>query len=204
MQLKKLVFFDYKKCTTNPISPNVNYDIDRNEMFFQIEVYINKNDILSEASFISQYNLPSYIINQLPEYLIYNMELFGLGEIKNSDITEYVLFFKPWITEFDLDNDYIPFLENYIYVVPYRVLKSLLAYGISFGNFNYNDLKNLLVIRSFNENFFNDLENNWEDMAEGIIPYMGTGICRKIYEETKEVMINSEYNIPENARYLFN
>jgi hypothetical protein len=205
MRLKKLVFFDYKKCTSNPISPNINIDINRNEIFFQIEVYMNKNDILFETpnSIFSQYKLPPTIFNQLPDYLIYNMELFGLGEIKNSDITEYVLFFKPWIAEFNLENGYLPFVENYIYIVPYRILKSLLAHGISFGNFNLDDLKSVRVIRNFNENFFNDLEENWEDMAECNIPYMGSGICRKIYEENKEITINPEYNIAENRKYLF-
>ena len=205
MPLKKLQFFDYKSCTDNDISPGISRDRDRNDVYFQIDLYLPKNEMVFDKRGITilPQSLPKSIYADLPELINYNMELFGLGNVKQDDFTEYVLFFKPWyIGEEDFD-DYLDYLENFIYIIPYRVLKSLLAHGISVNNFQLSDLRSVRVLQDLNSDFFSDLNNIWRNLSQQPIPSMGAGIARRIYEETKGITLNREYDIVQNKRNLF-
>ena len=187
MLLKKVQFFDYQSCTANPLSPGISLDRGRNDIFFQLEIYLPKVSIRFQKYTPGNLLVPLYLSNKvyddLPELLNYNMELFGLGNTKQDNFTEYLLFFKPWYLGED-DETHLDYLENFIYAVPYRILKSLLAHGIRLKNFSLSDLKKTRVIKDFDDSFFEDLLKNWEDMSKMPVPYMGSGIGEKIYEQT--------------------
>lgn len=209
MPLKKLKFFDYKSCTANPISPGISVDTGRNDVYFQLDLYLPKQSMNFEKKGLNPFflytpqPLSENVYSALPKLINYNMELFALGNVKQGNITEYVLFFKPWYIGVEDFEDYLDYLENFIYIIPFRTLKSLLAHGIKLNNFQLQSLNTVRVLEDFNSDFFNNLNDIWRNMSQQPIPNMGAGIAEKIYEETRQITLNREYDIVPNHKYMF-
>ena len=188
------------------MSIGANFDKGRDDNYFQVDVFIPK----ATMNFDKHNNLPTEV-NQsiskhinllLPNLVNYNMELFAVGSLNANNVTEYVILFKPWLIS-DVDmGKFTPYIENFIYAVPYRILTSLLSHGLRQQVFSLNSLKNIRVLKDFDTVFFDELNDLWQNLSNQPVPHIGTGIAEELYKATGQVSIERGYYTAENRDYL--